>query len=206
MTLNRSSRIWVGLVIFLVGCEGSKPTPPPTLAVRPNVPLSVRPSEAPTRVFSSEEEIPTTYSTFGGARGSVRVTLEVEGSNDPSKPAALSLNDVLFKAVGEGRISMAIKRPWPDHPNGRVTICCCSGNEESSAEFEPELWFHKPGAIVTYESVGGEPASPVGEGKEVVLGRYIARNTNQDVRLTLKAMFSKNPVPPRTNAGIKPRQ
>jgi hypothetical protein len=188
---------------IFVGCEKSKP-PPPSLSIRPSVSLAVRPSEAPTRVFSSEEEIPTTFSTFEGARGSVRVTLEIEGNSNNSKPVPMSVNDVLFKAVGEGRISMAIKRPWPEHPNGRVTICCCSGSEESSADFEPELWFHKPGAIVTFESVGGDPLGPMSEGREVVLGRYIARNVPHDLRVTLKAMFSKDPVTPRTNAGIKP--
>jgi hypothetical protein len=188
---------------IIAGCERSK-APPPTLSVKPGVPLSVHPSEAPTRFFSSEEEIPSTYSTFEGATGSVRVTLEVQESSSNGEPAPHSLNDVLFKAVGDGRICLTIKRPWPEHPNGRVTIACRSGGEESSADFEPELWFHKPGAIVTFESVGGESSSPVGEGTEVILGRYVARNLPHDIRVTLKAMFSKKPTPPRTNAGPKP--
>ncbi len=190
------------LALIATGCERSRPAP--TLAVRPNVPLSVHPCEAPTRVFSAEEEIPTSFSTFEGASGSVRVTLEIDGTNPSGHPTRISLNDVLFKAVGEGRISLTIKRPWTEHPNGRVTISCRSAGEESSADFEPELWFHKSGAIVTFESVGGEASSPVGEGREVVLSRYIARNLPHDIRMTLKANFSKTPVPPRTNAGPKP--
>jgi hypothetical protein len=200
--LAKSMLLLIATVGF-VGCEETKP-PYSRVAVKPFVPFSVHPSEAPTRVFSSEEEIPTIFSTFDGAKGSVRVTLEIEGTSKSSKPTPLFINDVLFKAIGEGRISLAIKRPWPDHPNGRVTICCCSGAEESSAQFEPELWFDKPGAIVSFESVGGDSTSLVGEGKEIVLGRYVARNVPQDIRLTLKAIFSKEPVSPRTNAGMKP--
>jgi hypothetical protein len=198
--------VWVLFVfsmVGLVGCGEIKPSAP-SLALKPVIPLMVHPSEAPTRVFSSEEEIPTTFSSFDGAKGSVRVTLEIEGNSKSSRPTPMSINDVLFKAVGEGRISLAIKRPWPEHPNGRVTIGCCSGTEESSAEFEPELWFDKPGAIVTFESVGSDSASLTGEGKEIVLGRYVARNVPQDIRLTLKAMFTREPVTPRTNAGMKP--
>ncbi len=202
-----SSRSLVPTVLIITclawGCGSSK-QPPPTLSVGTGVPLSVRHSEAPTRVFSNDEEIPSLVSTFEGGRGSVRVTLEVEGPSNNGKPS-LSVNDVLFRAVGTGRISLAIQRPFPDHPNGRVTIAGQSGTEESSAEFEPALWFHQPGAIVTFESVGGESSTVISEGKEIILGRYIARNIPHDIRVTLKAMFSTNPVPPRTNAGPKPK-
>ena len=132
------------------------------------------------------------------------MTMEVEGSSTSTPPAPASLNDVLFKADGDGRLSVASSGPWPEHPNGRVTIRCLSGGEESSAEFEPELWFHLPAAIVTFESPLGEPSNPVVEGKEVILGRYVARNIPRDIRLTFKAVFSRDPVPPRMKAGIKP--
>jgi hypothetical protein len=182
-------------------CEGTKPIPPPT--ARPTVPLAIRRGEAPTRVFTGEEEVPGISYGFDGGKGSVRVTMEVEGISG-STLVPTSLNDVLFKAEGQGRISVAFKRPWPEHPNGRVTIGCVSGLEESSAVFEPELWFHRPGAIITLESPLGEPSNPVVEGKEVVLARYVARNTPQELRLTFKAVFTKDPVAPRTKAGIKP--
>ena len=107
-------------------------------------------------------------------------------------------------AEGDGRLSVAIKRPWPEHPNGRVTIRCLSGAEESSADFEPELWFHEPGAIVTFESPMGEASGPVVEGKEVILGRYVARNIPRDIRVTFRAVFSRDPLAPRVKAGLKP--
>jgi hypothetical protein len=191
----------VGALIGAGGCEGSKPTPPPV--PRPTVPLAVHRGDAPTRVFTGEEEIPKISYAFDGGKGSVRVTMEVEGISG-SMPVPTSLNDVLFKAEGQGRISVGFKRPWPEHPNGRVTISCVSGSEESSAEFEPELWFHQPGAIVTLDSPLSEPSNPVVEGKEVVLARYVARNIAHDLRLTFKAVFTKVPVAPRTKAGIKP--
>jgi hypothetical protein len=187
----------------LLGCQGSETSPvaPPS---RPAVPLTIKRGEAPTRVFSSEDEVPAISEAFEGGRGSVRVTMEVERSSTSTTPIPVSLNDVLFKAEGDGRILIAFKRPWPEHPNGRVTIRCQSGGEESSAEFEPELWFHLPAAIVTFESPPGEASGAVVERKEIVLGRYVARNIPQDIRLTFKAVFSRDPVPPRMKAGIKP--
>jgi hypothetical protein len=185
----------------LIGCSGSKP--PPTLSVKPSSPLSVQLYNVSARVFSAEDEVPNTLAFFHGGTGSVRVTLEIDGSVSSSKSSPISVNDVLFKAAGDGSIALTIKRPSVDHPKGLLTITCLSGTEESSAEFEPELWFEKPGAIVTFEPVGGENSVPISEGTEVILGRYVARNLPQDIRLTLKAMFSKKPVPPRTNAGLK---
>lgn len=160
------------------------------------------------RVFSSGDEVPSASYAFEGAKGSVRVTMEIGGtsgatSNDPPT-APTSLNDVLFQAEGDGRLTVSIKRPWPEHPNGRVAIRYLSGREESTAEFEPELWFHLPGAIVTFESPLGESSNPVVEGKEVVLGRYVARNIPHDLRVTFKATFTKDPVAPRTKAGVRP--
>ena len=160
------------------------------------------------RVFTSQDEIPPVSYGFQGAEGSLRVTMEIEGvpGSNPgaTTPGPPSVNDVLFKAEGDGRVSVTFKRPWPEHPNGRVTIRCLSGEEESSAKFEPELWFHLPGAIVTLESPPGEPPNAVVPGKEVVLGRYVARNIPHDLRLTFKAVFSRDPVAPRTKAGVKP--
>ena len=196
----------VSFLSFLVGCEGPKPTTGPT--ARPNDPLAIHRADSPMRVFSGGDEVPPTSYGFEGAKGSVRVTMEFGGvpgptsSHLPAPPA--SLNDVLFQAEGNGRLTVTIKRPWPEHPNGRVTIRCLSGQEESTAEFEPELWFHLPGAIVTFETPLGEPSNPVVEGKEVVLGRYVARNIPQDIRLTFKAVFTRDPITPRTKAGVKP--
>jgi hypothetical protein len=198
---NASGILLLFVCGMLVGCESSTPTPP--TPPRPSVPLAIHRGEAPTRVFTGEEEIPKISYAFDGGKGNVRVTMEIEGISG-STVVPGPLNDVLFKAKGQGRISVGFKRPWPEHPNGRVTISCVSGSEESSAEFEPELWFHQTGAIVTLESPLGEPSNPVVEGKEVVLARYVARNTAHDLRLTFKAVFTKKPLPPRTKAGIKP--
>lgn len=130
----------------------------------------------------------------------------LEGVAASNSTTPISLNDVLFHVEGGGQISATFKRPWPEHPNGRVTIRCLSGQEESSAEFEPELWFHFPAAIVTFESPVGEASTPVVDGKEIVLGRYVARNIPRDIRLTIKAVFSREPVAPRTRAGLKPNR
>jgi hypothetical protein len=189
---------------IFVGCGNPKPVPVPP--ARPVVPLAIHRPDSSMRVFSGEEETPTASYLFEGARGSVRVTMEIEGNSapNPAHPMPLSTNDVLFKAVGDGRLSVAFKRPSPEHPNGRVTIRCLSGDEDSSAEFEPELWYHLPGAIVTFEPSVGDSNEPVVIGKEVVLGRYVARNLPRDIRLTFKAVFTRDPVAPRTKAGLKP--
>jgi hypothetical protein len=100
--------------------------------------------------------------------------------------------------------TVAFKRPTPEHPNGRVTIRCLSGDEESAAEFEPELWYHQPGAIVTVEPTGADANGHVEPGKEIVLGRYVARNIPKDLRLTFKAVFTREPVAPRTKSSPKP--
>lgn len=185
-----------------VGCEGPKP---PQTPAKPVAPLAIRHAESGLRVFSGSEETPGTAYTFEGARGSVRVTMEVEGASGPGQAnPPPRTNDVLFKAEGDGRISIEFKRPWPEHPNGRVTIRCLSGDEESSATFEPELWYHIPGAIVTIEPPGIEPNDSAAPGKEIILGRYVARNIPKDIRLNFKAVFTKEPLAPRTKAAPRP--
>jgi hypothetical protein len=188
---------------FAVGCGGAKPIPPPA---RPVGPLAIHRPDSGLLVFSGSGETPAAAYAFEGAGGSVRVTMEVEGlsGSNPDHPAVPIVNDVLFKAVGDGRISVAFKRPTPELPNGRVTINCLSGDEDSSAVFEPELWYHQPGAIVTFEASGGEPKERAAPGKEVILGRYVARNIPRDIRLTFKAVFTKEPVAPRTKSSPRP--
>jgi hypothetical protein len=195
----------------LLGCEGAKPPQAPR---KPAVPLAIRRPDSRLLVFSGDAETPGTAYEFKGASGSVRVTMEVEGASAPVAanpphaeiPPPPKLNDVLFKAEGDGQISVAFKRPSPEHPNGRVTIACLSGGEESSAEFEPELWYHLPGAIVTLEPTGVEPKDQAVLGKEIVLGRYVARNIPTDIRLTFKAIFTRDPVAPRTKAAPRSRR
>jgi hypothetical protein len=182
------------------GCGGAKTPPTPA---RPVGPLAIHRPDSSMLVFPGEAETPGAAYEFEGGTGSVRVTMEVDGGSG-ANPAAPPINDVLFKAEGNGRISVAFKRPSPEHPNGRVTIRCSSGEEESSAEFEPELWYHLPGAIVTLESSGADQKDQAVPGKEVVLSRYIARNIPKDIRLTFKAVFTKEPVAPRTKAAPKP--
>ncbi len=190
----------LGLALGLVGCGGT-PKPPP----RPVPPLAIRQADTSPRVFSGSDETPGLTHTFGGAPGSVRVTMEVDGASAPEggHAALASLNDVLFKAQGDGRIVVEFKRPSTGHPEGRVTIRSLSGGEESSAVFEPTLWYHLSGAIVTFEPPAAD-TGPVAPGKEVILGRYVARNVPRDVRLTFKAVFSKDPVAPRTQVGVRP--
>jgi hypothetical protein len=186
---------------LMAGCGGTKPaTAPP---VRAHVPLSIQRPDHGTRVFSSEEEVTSSF-PFEGASGSVRVTMEVEKTSATPGQSTTTLNDVLFHAVGDGRISISFKRPSPGHHEGRVTIRCSSGGEESEADFEPETWLSHPSAIVTFEPIPADFAHPVEEGREIVLVRYLARNMPNDIRLTLKALFSKEPVPPRVKAGPKP--
>ena len=189
----------LALLVGVVGCDGA--TPPTAPPAGPVEPLAIHRPDSTTRVFSGADETPGASYLFAGASGSVRVTMEVEGTTASAVP---TVNDVLFRAQGDGRISVAFKRPWPGHPDGRVTIACRSGEEESSSEFEPELWYHKPGAIVTFEPPGPEPIEPVAAGKEIVLGRYVARNVPRDVRVSFKAVFAREPVAPRTKAGAKP--
>jgi hypothetical protein len=188
----------------LPGCD--RTNPPSNRAARPAGPLAIRRPDTALKVFTGQDDPPGASLTFQGAVGSVRVTMEIEGASGPlgmvSPPQ--SLNDVLFKAEGDGRISVDFRRPWPDHPNGRVTIRCLSGGEESSADFEPELWYHLPGAIVTVEPTPSDAADPVVPGKEALIGRYVARNVPRDVRLTFKAVFTAEPLLPRTKAGLKP--
>lgn len=192
----------LGLALGLAGC-GETPTPPP----RSVPPLAIRQADTSPRVFSGSDETPGLAHTFVGAPGTVRVTMEVDGASasEAGQASPSSLNDVLFKAEGDGRIVVEFKRPSPGHPEGRVTIRCLSGGEESSAVFEPTLWYHLSGAIVTFEPPAAD-FGPVAPGKEVVLGRYVARNVPRDVRLTFKAVFSKDPVAPRTQVGVRPNR
>lgn len=192
---------WAFALAWMGGCGSSPPEPKP--AVRANVPLSIQRPEHGTRVFTSEEEITSSF-PFEGANGSVRVTLEVEKISASHGGATTTVNDVLFRAVGDGRISIGFQRPSPGHPEGRVTIRCSSGGEESEADFEPETWLSHPSAIVTFEPIPADFAHPVEEGREIVLVRYLARNMPVDIRLTLKALFSREPVAPRVKAGPKP--
>jgi hypothetical protein len=185
---------------FCAGCNGAKP---PRAVARPVGPLAIRRPDSAMLVFAGEAETPGSAYEFEGGTGSVRVTMEVEGTSVANPPVPF-VNDVLFKAEGNGRISVGFKRPSPEHPNGRVTIRCLSGEEESTAVFEPELWYHLPGAIVTLESTGNDQKDQAVPGKEVVLGRYIARNIPRDIRLTFKAVFTREPVAPRTKAEPRP--
>ncbi len=184
------------------GCGGKPPAP--SVATAAPVPLSIRRPDPHAMAFAAGDEIPPVSFAFEGAPGTVRVTMEVEGISVTPRPGVTTINDVLFRAEGPGRIGIGFRKPWPGHPEGRVTIRCESGDERSRAEFEPELWFGHPAALVTFESTVGEPSDPVAEGREIVLARYVARNLPRDLRLTLKAVFTRGPTPPRVKAGSRP--
>src|SRR5258707_706217 len=65
----------IPLWIVLAGC-GTKPPIQPS-PVGPIGPLAIHRSESPMRVFSSQDETPSASYAFEGAKGSVRVTMEI---------------------------------------------------------------------------------------------------------------------------------
>ncbi len=182
------------------GCGTADPTPPPAPA---RTPLAVHRAEPDFRVFSGNDEVPPATFRFEGADGFVRLTMEVESPASTATSPAPQINDVLFPVRGEGTLSVLFRRPTPEDHAGRVVIRCRIGESESTAEFEPTLWFGRPSAIVTFESRVGEPANAAEEGREVVLARYVARNAPSEIRLAFKAVFSKKPIGPRVKAGMK---
>ncbi|WP_435007772.1 hypothetical protein P12x_005037 [Tundrisphaera lichenicola] len=188
------------LIGLVAGCGDAKPARP-TSAHAP-APLSIQRPEGGMRVFSASDDFATNFG-FEGARGSVRVTMEIQRVDASKEQGGPTINDVLFRAEGDGRISIIFHKPKPGQHDGRVTIRCESGGEESEAEFEPDLWMEHPTAIVTFDPPPTEPADTIAEDREIVLARYIARNMPQDIRLTLKAVFSKASVPPRVKAKAK---
>ncbi len=204
--IGRAARVFALALLAVglsVGCGGTKA---PTAKAKPVGPLAIRrPGFGDAGLSGRGRDSGAVYD-FQGGPGSVRVTMEVAGARERTRriPAAPTIKDVLFKAEGDGRIWVAFMRPSPEHPNGQVTIRCVSGDEDCSAKYEPELWYHLPGAIVTLESAGGDQKDQAVPGKEVVLGRYVARNIPRDIRLTFKAVFTREPVPPRTKAEPRP--
>ena len=199
--IGRAARVFALALLAVglsVGCGGTKA---PTAKAKPVGPLAIRQPDSALLVFQGRTRLPARFMNSRGP-GSVRVTMEVEGTSGAtrrSRPPP-TIKDVLFKAEGDGRISVEFMRPWPEHPNGQVTIRCISGDEDSSANYEPELWYHIPGAIVTLESAGRDQNEQATHGKEIVLGRYVSRNIPKDIRLSFKAVFTKEPVAPRTKA------
>ncbi len=193
------SRAWVGLAlgsfwISTLGCDGDKPAPPGGSGPSPD-PAAVRADGPGSRTFEAGAEIPPATFPFEGSPGFVRVTVEAETSSGSAR--ASSLNDVLFEAKGRGRIIVSFRKPWPGHDEGRVTVRCESGGEDSTAEFEPSLWFRDGGAAVAFQAhAPGEPG-PVADGAEVVLAHYAAKVGNRAVGLTIRATFAGQPPPVR---------
>ena len=172
-------------------------SPPPPLAIRPGV------GEA--RTFEAGSEIPPASFAFEGASGHVRITLEAEQASSDGRSRASSLNDALFRATGAGRIVVSFRKPWPGHDQGRVTVRCEEPRENSSAEFEPSLWFGDPGAIVAFASPLAGSVGPITPGAEVVLARYAAKVGSTAVSLTIKATFAAEPPPVRVQATTQSR-
>ena len=189
------------LVALLGGVAGCTKAPP--LQPKATGRLVVRVPQGNTQVLSDANEVPQLETSFEGAPGHIRVTLEVEGQLPSGRTGTTSLNDVLFRASGDGRIVLTIKKPDPTHPRGEVQLLCQSAGEESLASFEPSLWFDKPSSIVVFEPTINDAGSAPVEGREMTLGRFVARNLPQDIRVTLKAVFSARAMPPRTNAGTR---
>ena len=185
--------------LAIVGCGSSRPAPQPAA---PATPYIHRP-EPDFRVFTGGDEVPVASFPFEDSGGYIRATMEVESaaSKDPARPP--TTNDVIFPVKGDGVLSILFRRPKPGEHGGRVVIRCRSGEAESEAEFEPNLWFDRPSSIVTFESKVGEAMNTPGEGHEVVLARYVARNIPAEVRLAFKAVFSDRPIAPRVKAGLK---
>jgi len=187
---------------FAPGCGGTRPPTTPAPAA-PGPPVTIRSDPGEARTFEAGAEIPPASFAFEGAPGFVRTTLEAESSSE-GRVASASLNDALFRASGRGRLVVSFRKPWAGHDEGRVTVRCEGGSEDSSAEFEPALWSRDPGAVVAFEAPAPGPITP---GREAVLARWAAKLGSKAVGLTLKATFAATPPPVRLKApgGSQPR-
>ena len=176
------------LILASSGCGTSKSTAPAD-------PVAIRADAPGVRTFEAGAAIPPASFAFEGASGFVRVTIEAEVSSPGGRTSAL--NDVLFTARGAGRITLSFRKPWPGHDEGRVTVRCEAGSEDSTADFEPTLWFRDAGAVVAFEAPASASIGPVVEGSEVILARYAAKVGDRAVGLTVRATFAREPLPVR---------
>ncbi|WP_435017666.1 hypothetical protein TA3x_005284 [Tundrisphaera sp. TA3] len=188
-------------LLFLASLPGCHPaetpiaTPPASVAVRRSG------AEVQARVEPGAQIAPIGF-VLDGVRGYIRATMEIEGTADNPEPF---LHDALFLANGEGRLSIAIREPWPDHPRGRVSIRCEAGGEDSTVDYEPELWFGRPDVAIAIEDPIGPAGVKVSEGDDVVLARIVAESPGaRPIRVTFKAAFSDRPIKPRVKAGVRP--
>ena len=140
---------------------------------------------------------------LGGVRGYVRATMEIEGTSpEPGR----FLHDALFLVKGEGLLSIAVREPWLGHERGRVTIRCEAGDQVSTVDYEPVLWFDHPGVSLVRESSIGTEVNTIEEGQEQTLIRFIAILTPDvpPIRLLFKVVCDSGPIKPRVKAGVKP--
>lgn len=181
----------------MVGCRPPavpKPVPPARVSIQSTAPIA----GTSTLIVPDQPVLPTQFS-FDGATGNVRLTVEVDGGAGP-----VTLNDVLFRAEGSGTIILTLLKPGPDRKVGQLTVQCRSGGEESSADLDAGPWFADADALVGVESKLTSTPTTIIEGTEVVLARYSAIGASRTVRMAWKAVFSKQPTPPRVKAGMKP--
>jgi len=171
------------------GC-GGPPLPPPAA---PASPVVIGSGSGAARTFGAGEEIPPASFPFDGGPGYVRITLEADRTAGDGQASAASLNDVLFRASGRGRIVVSFRKAWPGHDEGRVTVRCEGVGEDSSADFEPGLWSRDGSAPVAFSSPVPGPGGPFEPDTEIVLARYAAKLGSGAVALTVKATFSTHP-------------
>jgi hypothetical protein len=189
------------LLVLLALLPGCGPADAPTEATPATVAIRRAGTEVQTQVETRSKVAPLGFE-FSGMRGYVRVTMEIEGTADNPEPF---LHDALFLARDEGRLTVAFREPWPDHPRGRVSIRCEAGGEDSTVDYEPELWFGRPDVAVEIEDPIGTAGAKVSEGEDVVLARVVATSRDaRPIRVTFKAAFSDRPIKPRVKAGVRP--
>lgn len=192
----------------LVGCDSSPSgasDPPAEVTVRRAFPGTV--TLAP---IEPDADIGPIAFDFEGARGYIRATMKILNGEPGASPF---IHDALFLAKVEGRLSIAIRKPWPGHERGRVTIRCEGGGEDSSIEYEPELWYGNSRMTpVTIETADGAEPAHVKEGTELDLARIVAGPSSTGgktivpgpLTVDFQVTFGAEPIKPRVKAGVRP--
>lgn len=136
------------------------------------------------------------------APGHLRVTMEVEGTGEPYK--APFLHDALFLLEGDGRLAITFREPTPGREHGRVTIRCGGPESETTVDYEPELWYARPGATarVDIPIPEGKPAPLTLTDQTLAVVEATAPNA-PPVRVTLRVAASDRPIKPRVKAGVR---
>ena len=128
----------------------------------------------------------------GFSRVSLVTTRAVTGS-----PPASYLNDVLFPVGEQARLTASLHTV---ERHARIEVV--NQGEESNAIVPIQNLGDVPWVIET--SIIAEPAQLIAEGSEAPLGRWICRHGADSWTLTLRVLFSREPVGPRLKPEGKP--